>query len=358
MTRTTWRCACAAALLGMLPQLATAAPDYFSWTGAGSKYARALALNNQGHYAVNSFGPETPYQGAGIIRRRFAESVGGLGGYITQVRALNDLDQAVGLSTTATGEDHAFLYAEGHMQDLTARYGIQDARDINKRGEIAARSPDFRAAVLRDGVVDIVGPEYSGPGDINERGEVLVSYDVYDNGFGSRTAVYSQGMLTGLPRFGGSPVSGQAINDAGWVTGYFTQADGRNHAFLWDGDTYFNLTPRARNGFPYDINNLGQVVGVADGRAFLYADGRLIDLNTRIDRDADLLLIAGDEINDRSQILAHRCDRTGVFCYGSVLLDPVPAVPEPSTLAMLLAGLGLAAALPPGRALRRRRTAA
>lgn len=297
MTRTTWRCACAAALLGMLPQLATAAPDYFSWTGAGSKYARALALNNQGHYAVNSFGPETPYQGAGIIRQRFAESVGGLGGYITQVRALNDLDQAVGLSTTATGEDHAFLYAEGHMQDLTARYGIQDARDINKRGEIAARSPDFRAAVLRDGVVDIVGPEYSGPGDINERGEVLVSYDVYDNGFGSRTAVYSQGMLTELPRFGGSPVSGQAINDAGWV-------------------------------------------------------------NTRIDRDADLLLIAADEINDRGQILAHRCDRTGVFCYGSVLLDPVPAVPEPSTLAMLLAGLGLAAALPPGRALRRRRTAA
>lgn len=358
MTNMTWRRACATALLGMLPQLAAAAPDYFSWTGAGSKYARALALNNQGHYAVNSFGPETPYQGAAIIRQPFAESVGGLGGYITQVRALNDLDQAVGLSTTATGEDHAFLYSEGQIQDLTARYGIQDARDINNRGEIAARSPDFRAAVIRDGVVDVVGPDNSAPADINERGDLLVGYEDYSGGFVFRTAVYGEGRLTDLPLVGGRPVSGQAINDAGWVTGSFTQADGRNHAFVWDGSSYTNLTPRARNGFAYDINNLGQVVGVADGRAFLYADGQLIDLNTRIDRDADLLLIAADEINDRTQILAHRCDRTGVFCYGSVLLDPVPAVPEPSTLAMLLAGLGLAAARPLGRALRRGRSAA
>lgn len=341
MRSKTWRHACAAVLLGALPPLAVAAPDYFSWTGAGSKYARALALNNQGHYAVNSFGPETPYQGAGINGGSFAESVGGLGGYVTQIRALNDLDQAVGVATTATGEDHAFLYSEGHMEDLTARYGIRDASAINNRGEIAARSPDFRAAVLRNGVVDIVGPDNSAPSDINERGALLLDYLDYSGGFGYRSAVFSAGTLTDLPLVGGRPVTGQAINDNGWVTGSFTGADGRNFAFLWDGASYTNLTPWARNSFAYDINNLGQVVGVADGRAFLSADGQLIDLNTRIDRDADLLLIAADEINDGTQILAHGCDRGGVFCYGSVLLDPVPAVPEPSTFALLLAGLGL-----------------
>ena len=228
------------------------------------------------------------------------------------------------------------------MQDLTARYGIHGVRDINDRGEIAAWTSDFRAAVLRDGVVHDVGPWNSAPGDMNARGELLVEY--IPDGLAYRTAVYSEGTLTELPRMGGRQAFGQAINDAGWVTGYFTGADGRNHAFIWDGGTFTNLTPWARNSFAYDINNQGQVVGVADNRAFLYADGELIDLNTRIDPDADLLLIAADEINDRTQILAHSCDRTGVFCYGSVLLDPAPAIPEPSAIAMLLTGLGLAGA--------------
>ena len=216
---------------------------------------------------------------------------------------------------------------------------MQEVRDINDRGEIAARTVDFRAAVLRNGVVDDFGPQNSAPGDMNGRGELLVDY--FGDGLGYRSAVYSEGTLTDLPRMGGRQVFGQAINDAGWVTCYFTSVQGRNHAFVWDGDTFTNLTPWASNSFGYDINGLGQVVGVADGRAFLYADGALIDLNTRIDRSADLLLISADEINDRGQILAQSCDRTGVFCYGSTLLTPVPGVPEPGFVAMLSVGLAL-----------------
>lgn len=335
------RSAGVAALLAMLAPLAAAAPEYFSATPAGSKYARALALNNQGHFAVNSYGPETPYQGAGIIRWPVGEPVGGLGGYVTQIRALNDLDEAVGISTTSTGEAHSFYYSDGRMVDLTTRYGLQDVRDINNRGEIAARSADFRAAVLRDGVVHVVEPDNSGAGDMNERGDLLVGYYAYDNGYVPRTAVYSDGILSDLPLFGGKPVIGQAINDAGWVTGYVTGANGRTHAFLWDGDTFTNLTPWAANSFGYDINNRGQVVGVTDGRPFLYADGKLIDPNTLIDPDADLLLVSADEINERGQILAHSCDRAGVFCYGSTLLTPVPGVPEPRLFAMLAMGLAL-----------------
>lgn len=342
------RRACVAALLLMLAPVAGAAPEYFSTSPAGSKYARALALNNLGHFAVNSFGPETPYQGASIDRQPMGESVGGLGGYVTQIRAINDLDEAVGVSTTDLGEPHAFLYSNGRMQDLTARHGLKDAADINNRGEIAARTVDSRAAVLRDGAVHVIGPENSAAGDMNERGDVLVGYFDYTGGFGVRTAIYSDGTLTDLPLVGGRRASGQAINDAGWVTGYFTSTTGRVHAFLWDGGTFFNLTPWAQNSFGYDINELGQVVGVADGRAFLYADGELIDLNTRIDRDADLSLISADQINDRGQILAHSCDRAGVFCYGSRLLTPVPAIPEPPAIAMALAGLALLA----GRRLR------
>jgi len=192
------------------------------------------------------------------------------------------------------------------------------------------------------GVLDDFGPQNSAPGDLNQRGELLVEY--LSDGLGYRTGVYRDGTLTDLPRAGGQPVFGPAINDAGWVTGYFTGADGRNFAFIWDGETYKNLTQWSGNSVGLVINNLGQVVGVADNRAFLYADGELIDLNTRIDRSADLSLISADEINDRTQILSQSCDRAGVFCYASVLLNPVPAVPELSAIAMLLgwAGLGWA----------------
>ena len=319
---TCFKCAWLAALLGMLQPVAIAAPDYFSVSPASGKYSRALALNDAGRYAVNSAGPEIPYQAASINGGPMSEPVGSLGGYITQIRALNNLGEAVGTSTTAAGDYHSFLYSDGRMRDLTARYGLHDVRDINDRGDIAGRTADFRAAVLRDGVIDDFGPDNSAPGDMNARGELLVEY--FAGGLAYRTAVYRDGALTDLPMSGGLQFFGQAINDAGWVTGHFTNADGGIDAFLWDGQTYRNLTPWAANSFGYDINKLGQVVGVADNRAFLYADGELIDLNTRIDPNADLLLISANEINDRGQILAHSCDKAGVFCYGSMLLTPVP----------------------------------
>lgn len=330
---------CAAALLAMLQPAVGAVPDYFSWTPVSSRYARALALNDSGLYAVNSAGPETPYEAASINGGPMSESVGSLGGPITRIRSLNNRGEAVGVSTTAEGEYRSFLYSGGRMQDLTARYGLYAPRDINHRGEIAAQTRDSRAAVLKDGIVHDFGPPNSTPGDMNERGELLVEY--YSEAGGYHTAVYRDGALFDLPRIGGRQVFGQAINDAGWVTGYFTTAEGRNHAFLWDGGTVTDLTPGAGNGFGYDINSAGQVVGVVDDRAFLYADGQLIDLNTRIDPGADLLLKSADEINDRTQILSHSCDRSGVFCYGSVLLNPVPAVPEPPLIAILPVGLAL-----------------
>jgi len=343
MKKTSLCAAGAVVLLTALPgapaALAGPAPDYFSREPAGSKYARAIALNDLGSYAVNSFGPETPYQGAAILGRNMAEDVGSLGGYVTQVRALNNLGQAVGMSTTASGEAHAFLFSGGRMQDLTARYGLMDANDINDRGQISGRTLDDRAALLQGGVLHDFGPRNSGAGAINARGDMLVGY--FDPDMGYRTAVYRDGVLSDLPLAGGRRVLGQAINDAGWVTGYFTGANGRSNAVVWDGGTYTNLTPDAASAFGYDINNLGQVVGVADGRAFLYADRALVDLNTRIDRDADLLLISADEINDRTQILAPSCDRAGVFCYGSTLLTPVPGVPEPAPPALLALGLGV-----------------
>jgi hypothetical protein len=65
----------------------------------------------------------------------------------------------------------------------------------------------------------------------------------------------------------------------------------------------------------------------------------MIDLNTLVDPTADLLLTSAIAINDRGQILAKSCDRAGVFCYETVRLDGIPAVPQPPQVTLCLAGL-------------------
>lgn len=336
----------AAAMLAMLPLLASAAPAHYAYAPASGKYSAAFGLNNAGQYAVNNHAPEVPFETASISGGTNPVGLDGLGGKGAQIRAINNKGEAVGISTTADNEVHSFLYSSGRMQDLTQAYGLSAVSAINDRGDIAGQTADSRAYVFRNGRVEVIGPRTSTADAINKPGDVLVTYFSY--GQPSRTAVYSGGMLSDLPRVGKAYASGLALNDAGWVAGYFTEGASPSQAFLYDGAKIVELAPAAASSTAYDLNNLGDAVGTMDGRAFLYTNGELIDLNTLIDPDADLLLTSAIAINDSEQILAASCDRAGVFCYATMLLSPVPAVPEPSTVAMLLAGLALSGHLARG----------
>lgn len=94
------------------------------------------------------------------------------------------------------------------------------------------------------------------------------------------------------------------------------------------------------------IRDVGQAVGWCDlpdagslyDRAFLYEGGALIDLNTLIDPASGWTLDYAIAINNHRQIAAFGCN--GALCQ-SLRLDLVPAVPEPHTYSMLLAGVGL-----------------
>jgi probable HAF family extracellular repeat protein len=341
-----------ATFLGALPLLAAAAPAGFSYEYASGKYSYATALNDAGHYAVNNQDTNVPYQIGTIMKGSTYEDVGTLGGTESEIRALNNKDQAVGQSTIASGVPHAFLYSAGRMHDLTTAYGIGVAVAINDRGDIGGQTgyDNSRALVLKNGNVDIFGPPSSSVDDINAAGDAVGKYIA--PGQGDRAFVYSGGKRSDLPSLGGSGTYGTGINDAGAVSGYGLTGDGRVHAWFYDGKAMTDLTPSAADGRAYDINNLGQVVGTVGGRAFLYEAGKMTDLNTLVDPHADLLLTSAFDINEREQILAHSCDRTGVFCYGTVLLSPVPAVPEPPGVLMLLAGLGLMGACRAGYRLR------
>jgi probable HAF family extracellular repeat protein len=105
------------------------------------------------------------------------------------------------------------------------------------------------------------------------------------------------------------------------------------------------------SSFAYALNDTGQVVGQSFssggiGMAFLYTSGKTFDLNTLILPGlpiADLILTAGDSIDNQGRILA-----TGVSSGVQHLVLLTPSVPEPTTLALIgcvSIGLGARAGL-------------
>lgn len=317
------------------PQLAAAAPSYAvtPWSG---KYTSAVDLNNAGQIAVNNLDTNVPYRTGYIQGNNTSESVGTLGGSDSRIVRLNNHGEAVGYSTTASGATHAFSYSGGRIEDLTAAYGMDIANGVNDQGDIAGRVDGHAALLHAGGMVDVFGPADSGAGPISNSGNVAGDYLI--EGVGTHAFLYSKGKFADLGTLGGTFTVANAVNDAGAVVGYGSIGVGQYHAFLYDDCVMTDLGPAAASSMANDINNLGQVVGTIDGRAFLYANGKMTDLNTLIAPDSDFLLVAAVAINDRQQILVNACDRTGTFCTSSVRLDPIAPIPEPGSIGMLLAG--------------------
>ncbi len=63
------------------------------------------------------------------------------------------------------------------------------------------------------------------------------------------------------------------MNNAGVIIGSFVDAQG-THGFSKDGDTWTRLeAPEAVDTQPFGINDLGQIVGLANGQTFVYESG-------------------------------------------------------------------------------------
>jgi probable HAF family extracellular repeat protein len=330
-----------AALLSAMPPLAAGAPGFYAVTPASGKYDQAVGLNNAGVFAVNNRDTNVPYRIGYLATSPVQESVGTLGGNQSDIRAFNDKNQAVGDSLTADGIRHAFLYSAGRISDLTTQYGIDTAQSINNQGDIAGQTADGRALRLQSGKLNVFGPAGSSASDINNLG--AVAGDIIPRNQGPHAFRYEHGKLGDLGTLGGTDSDATAINDAGTVVGASATADGRRHAFIEQGSTMIDLTPAAGASVANDINTFGDVVGAVGDRAFLYTGGKMVDLTPLVDPKFGLLITSATAINDRGQILAQACTQV-VFCYLTVRLDPVPAVPESPRPMMLLAGLALLAA--------------
>jgi probable HAF family extracellular repeat protein len=293
-------------------------------------------------------------------------NLGSLGGGSATAVAVNDFGQVVGSATLAPGAalTHAYRWsAQTGMVDLTGpRRGESTGNDINNKGEVTggvvfepAQDPNRRAFVWRPrtGLADIGTIDTSAYGQlINDAG--IVAGMTGGNSLNVFRWTRQDGMQA-LTSFYSDFNTVSDMNASGHVVG---TAAGENpsqppHAFLWTpreglvdlGDGIPNrtlalkinkqdmviLNDRDFIDFPHGyvwtretgrteigagrpdiitlalgLNNLGQVVGSFDGRAYLWTRAQgVIDLNTRLaDAPEGLVLSAGHAISDNGSIVA------------------------------------------------------
>lgn len=308
-------------------------------------------------FGINDLGMVTGYSDNAFVYDGFnVKDLGTLGGFLSIGQDINNSGFVTGASLTSNFDFHAFFYDGAKMNDIGTLYGGSSfGQGINDSGLVVGYSSassdinDTRnTAFLYDSnnnsISDIgaliAGSDESYAVSINNSGFVTgSSFNAAgeENAFildTSSSSVINLGEL-----LGGTFSTAFDINDLGWVVGYGDNALGVNNAFLYDGGSELMNLGSLGGGASqaYALNDFGYVVGESDGAAFLWQSGSMIDLNTLIDNSLGINLSYAEDINDFGQILAVDSDLGK-----SYILNPVAsAVPEPSSMSLMLGGMGL-----------------
>jgi len=285
--------------------------------GGDETLSQAFALNDSSYVVgrANDQGfvwtPQTGMRGVGFLP----------GGSTSILLSINSSDVAVGAATTVGASyPHPIIWDAGK--------GIRDL-NLTIVNPPTDWTPGNAMAISQNGLITGVGSADPTqlPPQPNEHAYVL-----------------DAGTLTTIPD-PGVYMQPEAINSSGEVVGFFEDANGHRHAFVYTpalgtrdigslGSSVTGTWPAFTEAL--GVNDAGMVVGAdywADGskHGFLYTDlGGMVDLNTLVQLNDDNI-DGGDAINDSGQIAAGvQNSREG---YHELLLTPVP---EPSTFALLI----------------------
>jgi len=209
----------------------------------------------------------------------------------------------------------AFRYSAGTITNLgfpspDADYPYSVGKDINDSGVIAGDASPTNYppthAFKWDGEWHDLGvlddDTYSESRAINSSGTV-VGWSGPNWAPAGHAFRYSDSSMTSLPTLGGEWNEANDINDAGAVVGCSDTSDGRQHGFLLRNGQLIDLTPGATRGEALAINKFNEIVGTADGRAFLYIYSQYrsayFDLTDLVDPAFGWTLTEAHDINAR-----------------------------------------------------------
>ena len=251
---------------GVLTDLGTIGP------GCNPGHSWAFDINDAGQIAGLTCA-------SGIYPRAFLRSggvmadLGTLGGTGSSARSINNAGDIVGVAALP-GDPfaHAFVYHGGAMQDLGTLGGAwSEALHINDHGRIVGHSeinplPDRQPhAFLYNAptMIDLFpgGPCCSVAWGVNNADHVVGTTA------SNRTFLYSNGSMTELPTLAGGTTEPRAISGLDEIVGHSMMETGRYHAFLFAGGRMFDLNSQIPNNPEWEltdataINDAGQIVG-------------------------------------------------------------------------------------------------
>jgi probable HAF family extracellular repeat protein len=307
---------------------------------------------------------DTPDGSQHAVLWQFGQSIDlaakGLGGPNSFAVGLNEKALVAGVAETAQSDPEdfcayhsglrcvPFLWQNGAMSALATLGGSNGAVSaVNKKGamaglaQTAVRDSGCPAPLSHDYEAVVWGPAPGQirqlrplPGDtvgvafwINDLGQVVGTSGACSNTLpygvivGPHAVLWdSDGAPIDLGNLGGSvdvslvAVGNRAIyiNNKSQVVGGSTLAGNKTaHAFLWSRDTGMKdlgVLPGDDNSGALAINERGEVVGVSNdtdgnGRAFIWRNGLMSDLNTLAPAESALYLLGAFGINDRGEIV-------------------------------------------------------
>ena len=230
-------------------------------------------------------------------------------------------------------------------------YGINASGQVVGDSQIAGNTAQH--ATLWNGTtatdLGTLGGTQSIATGINASGQVA-GYSYTAGNTATHATLWNGTTATDLGTLGGTYSVAYGINASGQVAGYsYTAGNTALHATLWNGTTATDLgTLGGTNSATHGINASGQVVGWsytagnAAQHATLWNGSTLIDLNSFLDASkvsAGWVLTEAWAINDNGWIAGSAVNSlTGQQHAFRLSVTPVP---EPASMALLLAGLGL-----------------
>jgi probable HAF family extracellular repeat protein len=324
----------------------------------GDTRSSASSVNDAGQVVGISSNSSMPNNSRAFIwENGIMSNLGNLpGGDFTRGFAaeINNMGQVVG-TDYVKGNPQGFLWQNGTMTPLGNLPGAyqSEAYAINDIGQVVGSNSSY-AFIWQNGAIDYLRVN-NGPNpatllqglalDINNAGQVVGAFDI-PNISATHAFLFSHGVLTDLGILGskgGYKDSSFAfgINDLGQAVGVSIAPTG-DRAFLWENGVMIDLGDLpggSDSSIAYDINDLGQVVGnsgaIGGATAFLWQNDTMVPLFDLIDPNLGWTTLQDAySINDHGQVVGYGTINGESHAF---LLSPASPVPEPSTLALILA---------------------